>query len=170
MMRWNSFWILLVFLATVPAVQAQRTYSSLGRAATPEEIRSATPIVGPDGEGLPPGSGTAKQGAALYASKCQLCHGPAGEGIRRLGPRLVGGEMHPFATTIWNMINGSMPRNLPHTGRREGTLTADEVYALVAFILFKQEIIEENAVMDAQSLPRVRMPVRDPRMDSWVPR
>jgi cytochrome c len=78
--------------------------------------------------------------------------------------------MHPFATTIWNMINGSMPRNLPHTGRREGTLTADEVYALVAFILFKQEIIEVNAVMDAQSLPRVRMPVRDPRMDSWVPR
>ena len=169
-MRWNSSLILLVLLASAPTVQAQRTYERLGRVATPEEIRSATPIVGPDGEGLPPGSGTAKQGAALYASKCQLCHGPSGEGIRRLGPRLVGGEMHPFATTIWNMINGSMPRNLPHTGRREGTLTADEVYSLVAFILYKQEIIQETDAIDARSLPRVRMPVRDPRMDSWAPR
>jgi cytochrome c len=68
------------------------------------------------------------------------------------------------------MINGSMPRNLPHVGRREGTLTADEVYSLVAFILYKQEIIKETDVIDAKSLPRVRMPVRDPRMDSWAPR
>ena len=169
-MRWNSIWILLVLLASVPAVQAQRTYGSLGRPATPEEIRSATPIVGPSGEGLPAGKGTAKEGAGLFAAKCQICHGREGEGIRNLGPRLVGGEMHPFATTIWNMINGSMPRNLPHRGRREGTLTADEVYSLVAFILYKQEIIQETDVIDAQSLPRVRMPVRDPRMDSWVPR
>jgi cytochrome c len=169
MMRWNRFGILLVLLASVSAVQAQRTYQSLGRAATPEEIRSATPIVGPSGEGLPAGRGTAKEGAVLFAAKCRICHGPSGEGIRRMGPRLVGGEMHPFATTIWNMINGSMPRNVPHTGRREGTLTADEVYALTAFILFKQEIIQETDVIDAHSLPRVRMPVRDPRMDSWVP-
>ena len=169
-MRWNSSWILLVLLATVPAAQAQRTYESLGRSATPEEIRSATPIVGPSGEGLPSGSGTAQQGAGLFASKCRICHGPAGEGIRRMGPRLVGGEMHPFSTTIWNMINGSMPRNVPHTGRREGTLTSDEVYALTAFILYKQEIIKETDVIDARSLPRVRMPVRDRRMDSWVPR
>jgi len=168
-MRWNSLWILLVLAASVPAVEAQRTYSSLGRAATPEEIRGATPIVGPSGEGLPAGRGTAQEGSGLYAGKCQLCHGPSGEGIRRLGPRLVGGEMHPFATTIWNMINGSMPRNLPHWGRREGTLTANEVYALTAFILYKQEIIQETDVIDAQSLPRVRMPVRDPRMDSWAP-
>jgi S-disulfanyl-L-cysteine oxidoreductase SoxD len=169
-MRWNNSWILLVLLASVPVVEAQRTYGSLGRTATPEEIQSAIPIVGPSGEGLPPGSGTAQQGAPLYAGKCQLCHGPSGEGIRNLGPRLVGGEMHPFATTIWNMINGSMPRNLPHIGRREGTLTADEVYSLTAFILYKQEIIKETDVIDAQSLPRVRMPVRDPRMDSWAPR
>ncbi|MGH9786659.1 MAG: c-type cytochrome [Terriglobia bacterium] len=169
-MRWNNSWILWVLLASVPAVQAQRTYDSLGRAATPEEIQGATPIVGPSGVGLPPGSGTAKQGAELYTGKCRLCHGPSGEGIRRMGPRLVGGEMHPFATTIWNMINGSMPRNVPHVGRREGTLTSDEVYSLVAFILYKQEIIKETDVVDAQSLPRVRMPIRDPRMDSWAPR
>ena len=169
-MRWNNSWILLVLLASVPAVQAQRTYDSLGRAATPEEIQGATPIVGPSGVGLPPGSGTAKQGAELFTVKCRLCHGPSGEGVRRMGPRLVGGEMHPFATTIWNMINGSMPRNIPHVGRREGTLTSDEVYSLVAFILYKQEIIKETDVINAQSLPRVRMPIRDPRMDSWAPR
>ena len=169
-MSWNSSWILLVLLASVPAVQAQRAYDSLGRTPTPEEIQSVTLIVGPSGKDLPAGSGTAKQGAGLYASKCQVCHGPSGEGIRVLGPRLVGGEMHPFATTIWNMISSSMPRNLPHIGRREGTLTADEVYSLTAFILYKQEIIQETDVIDADSLPRVRMPVRDPRMDSWAPR
>ena len=169
-MRWNGLWILLILLASVPAVRAQRTYGDLGRTPTPEEIKAATLIVGPSGKELPPGSGTAKQGAGLYASKCQLCHGPSGEGISRLGPRLVGGEMHPFATTIWNMINGSMPRNLAQRGRREGTLTADETYALTAFILFKQGIIQENDAIDAQSLPKVRMPVRDPRMDSWAPR
>jgi cytochrome c len=106
----------------------------------------------------------------LYATKCQHCHGRSGEGINRLGPRLVGGEMHPFATTIWNMISSSMPRNLPHTGRREGTLTSDEVYSLVAFILYKQEIIQETEVINAHSLPRVRMPIRDPRMDRMAPR
>lgn len=168
-MRWNRSWILLVLLASVPVSQAQRAYESLGRSATPEEVRSATPIVGPSGEGLPPGNGTAQQGAPLYASKCVACHGALGEGSR-LGPRLIGGEMHPFATTIWNMINGSMPRNLAQRGRREGTLTADETYALTAFILFKQGIIKENDAIDAQSLPKVRMPVRDPRMDSWAPR
>jgi cytochrome c len=158
-----------MLLAAVPAVRAQRTYGDLGRPATPEEIKGATPIVGPSGEGLPPGSGTAQQGAPLYAGKCVGCHGPAGEGSLGV-PRLVGGKMHPFATTIWNMINGSMPRNLAQRGRREGTLTADEVYSLTAFILFKQGIIRENEVIDARSLPRVRMPVRDPRMDSWAPR
>ena len=170
MMRWNSMWILLALLASVPAVWAQRAYDSLGRTPTPQEIQGVTLIVGPSGKDLPPGSGTAKQGAELYARKCPVCHGPSGEGTRGLGPRLVGGEMHPFATTIWNMISSSMPRNIPHVGRREGTLTADEVYSLTAFILYKQEIIEETAVIDATSLPRVRMPIRDPRMDSWAPR
>ena len=168
-MRWNSLWILLILLASVPAVRAQRTYGDLGRTPTPEEIQSVTLVVGPSGKELPPGSGTAQQGAPLYASKCVACHGALGEGSR-LGPRLVGGEMHPFATTIWNMISGSMPRNLAQRGRREGTLTADEVYSLTAFILFKQGIIQENDVLDAKSLPRVRMPIRDPRMDSLAPR
>lgn len=169
-MCWNILWVLLVVLVAGPTAQAQRTHESLGRLATPEDIQGATLIVGPDGKGLPVGNGTAKQGAELFARKCQICHGREGEGIRRMGPRLVGGEMHPFATTIWNMIHSSMPRNVLHTGRREGTLTEDEVYSLVAFILYKQEIIKETDVIDAHSLPRVRMPVRDSRMDSWAPR
>lgn len=168
-MRWNSSWILLILLVSVPAVRAQRAHEGLGRTPTPEEIKAVTLVVGPSGKELPPGSGTAKQGAGLYASKCQVCHGASGEGTR-VGPRLVGGEMHPFATTIWNMISSSMPRNVVQRGRREGTLTADEVYSLTAFILYKQEIIKETDVIGARSLPRVRMPVRDPRMDSWAPR
>ncbi len=78
--------------------------------------------------------------------------------------------MHPFATTIWSKINASMPRNLTEIGRRDGTLTPDEVYSLTAFLLFKENIIKEEDVLDASSLPRVRMPIRDRRIDSWAPR
>jgi cytochrome c len=167
-MRWHSPCLLLLALAAAPAVPAQ-TVHDLGRTPTQEELNAATLLVGPSGKGLPPGSGTAKEGAGLFARKCQVCHGPSGEGSDA-APRLVGGEMHPFATTMWNMINSSMPRNVPEIGRRDSTLTADEVYSLVAFILYKQQIIKETDVIDAESLPRVRMPVRDPRMDPWTPR
>src|SRR5207253_3562120 len=104
-----------------------------------------------------------KEGAAIFAKKCAVCHGPTGtEG--KLGPKLVGGgPLHPFATTIWSFINSSMPRNVPDTGRHDTQLGPSEVYSLTAFILYRNGVIKEDEVMDQQTLPRVRMPTRDRR-------
>ena len=126
----------------------------------------------PDGTGLPPGSGTASQGADVYRRKCAACHGRTGvEGPfdRLVGreprqgfpfgrdPRLVKtvGNYWPYATTLYDYLNRAMPLAAP------GSLTPDEVYELVAFLLWRNEIITDTAVMNAQTLPRVVMPARD---------
>jgi cytochrome c len=134
----------------------------------PEEIRAADNVVGPRGTELLPGSGTARQGAPIYAQKCAFCHGAEGQGGGEF-PGLVGAAIHPFATSYWSIIYSSMPRALPAGALRNGTLTTDEAYALTAWILFKNGIIEEDTIMNAASLPRVRMPTRDPRLDIWAP-
>jgi len=160
---------------------AQTTPSiDLGRPATAEEIQAWDIAVGPDGENLPPGRGTAKDGAAIFARKCAACHGPNGEGasekalvggqgtLATLSPRKTIGSYWPFAPIVWDYINRAMPRF------QEGSLTPDEVYSLTAFLLFKNGIIGENEVMDAKSLPKVQMPNRDgflPAKPEWpVPR
>ncbi|MFI5206617.1 MAG: c-type cytochrome [Gemmatimonadales bacterium] len=142
-----------------------------GRAASPAEIRAWDIDVRPDGTGLPRGSGTAKQGAPIYASKCASCHGATG----KEGPfdQLVGreprdfsfgrdinlvqtiGNYWPYATTIYDYINRAMPQDAP------GSLTPEEVYALTAFLLWKNEIVAETTLIDAHSLPRVVMPAHD---------
>jgi len=149
----------------------------LGRAATAEEIRTWDIAISPTGKELPPGQGNAKEGAALYLSKgCAGCHGATGSGghaptlISRKGPQPPPAvpclapcvndansmPVHsPFATTIWDYINRGMPLG------KEGTLTPNEVYALTAFLLYKSDIIKEDEVMDAQTLPKVKMPNRD---------
>ena len=143
-----------------------------GRAATTQEIRAWDVDVMPDGTGLPPGSGTASQGADVYRRKCAACHGRTGvEGPfdRLVGreprqgfpfgrdPRLVKtvGNYWPYATTLYDYLNRAMPLAAP------GSLTPDEVYGLVAFLLWRNEIITDTAVMNAQTLPRVVMPARD---------
>jgi cytochrome c len=127
--------------------------------------------VGPDGKGLPAGQGTAKEGAPLFAAKCAVCHGANAEG-GKIGTRLTGGQAEietlktlqpvrtvggywPYATTVWDYINRAMPRN------NGETLSANEVYALTAFILAKSNIIKEDDVMDAKTLPKVHMPNRN---------
>jgi len=143
-----------------------------GRAATAEEISAWNIDVMPDGTGLPPGSGTAAQGVAIYARKCAACHGRTGaEGpFDRLvdreprsgfpfgrDPRLVKtvGNYWPYATTLYDYVNRAMPLDAP------GSLTPDEVYRLVAFLLWRNEIVTDTAVMNAQTLPRVVMPGHD---------
>jgi len=144
----------------------------IGRPATTAEIRAWDTDVMPDGTGLPPGSGTAAQGAEIYRRKCAACHGKTGtEGpFDRLAgreprqgfpfgrdPRLVKtvGNYWPYATTLYDYLNRAMPLTAP------GSLKPDEIYALVAFLLWRNEIVADTAVMDAQTLPRVVMPARD---------
>jgi S-disulfanyl-L-cysteine oxidoreductase SoxD len=133
----------------------------IGRAATPDEIRAIDIDVMPDGRGLPPGTGTVAEGAAVYAAKCQSCHGANGQG--GTFDRLVGrepqvktiGSYWPYATTLYDYTARSMPFLQP------GTLTPNEVYSVVAYLLHLNEIVPESAVMDATTLPAVKMPARD---------
>ena len=165
----SNVFVPVIFLAACVAALAQTpNYRGIGRAPTEQEIRSQDFAISVDGHELPPGRGTAREGAPLYAQKCAACHGQNLEGSP-LGPRLEGGKgsltttrpvktigsYWSFATSIWDYIHRAMPRN------QEGTLTADQVYALTAFLLFRNEIIPEGDVMDAQSLPKIQMPFRN---------
>jgi cytochrome c len=143
-----------------------------GRAATPAEIKAWDIAVRPDGQGLPPGRGTARQGAVVYAARCAACHGASG----REGPfdQLVGrepragfpfgtdpryvktiGNYWPYATTLYDYIYRAMPLNAP------GSLAPDQVYSLVAYLLWRNELVADTAVIDRQTLPRAVMPARD---------
>lgn len=140
----------------------------IGQPLTPRDIASNDLTVLPDGTGLPPGSGTAKEGAALFAARCAACHGDHGEG-RRNFPALAGGRgslstdepvltvgsYWPYATTVWDYIRRAMPYQNP------GSLSTDEVYALTAYVLFVNGIVRQSDVLDRARLPRIRMPNRD---------
>src|SRR5262252_2239791 len=142
-----------------------------GQPIDPAAIGAWDISVQPDGTGLPPGAGTPAQGARLYAEKCAQCHGSDGQGgvAGVTSAPLVGGgaitdiaaslktiaNFWPYATTVFDYIRRAMPWQQPRT------LTDDEVYALTAYILSLNHIIGENDVMDAQTLPKVRMPNRD---------
>jgi S-disulfanyl-L-cysteine oxidoreductase SoxD len=161
----------IVFFACHAAMAQTPSYTGVGRAPTKEEIAAVDISAGPDGKGLPVGQGTAKEGAPIYAAKCAVCHGANAEGAK-IGPRLTGGQAEidslktmqpvrtvggywPYATSVWDYINRAMPRG------NAGTLSANEVYALTAFILSKSNIIKEGDVMDAKTLPKVQMPNRN---------
>ena len=170
---------LFVLLMGVCALAQSPTYG-VGRTPSAEEIRAADISIGPTGEELPTGRGTVKEGALIYRAKgCAGCHGATGVGGR--APVLKGtlppttktwdrGRIlpirSPYATTVWDYINRAMPLN------REGTLTADEVYALTAFLLYINDVIPEEQVLDAQSLPKVKMPIGDKfaSLPDWKPR
>lgn len=151
------------------AAFAQSPTYGVGRTPTAEELRRMDISIGPTGEELPPGRGSAKEGAQLYAQKaCIACHGAGGVG--GLAPQLVSKKSKdlpvwekervlplrsPYATTVWDFIYRGMPLGL------EGTLKPDEVYALTAYLLFLNDVIPEDQVLDKQSLPKVRMPIGD---------
>src|SRR5271169_6280553 len=137
-----------------------------GQPVSQADIAAWDVSIGPDGAGLPSGSGTPAQGAVVFAQKCAACHGDKGQG----GPnaRLVGGQITgggpvvktvgsywPYATTLFDFTRRAMPWMAPKS------LTDDEVYAVSAYILRLNGIIGENDVMDANTLPQVKMPNRD---------
>lgn len=172
----SSFLLIVTGLLLSFFIQAQdRTYEGLGRTPTSQEIQDWDISIGPEGEELPPGSGTANEGAEIFAQRCVGCHGQDLRGGNG-GPALVGGQgtlgtlnpektigsYWPFATLIWEYINRAMPPNLynvPVDPRQK--LTADQVYALTAFLLYRNGIIQENDIIDSESLPEIEMPNRN---------
>ena len=166
----------LIVVALSQVASAQSPTYGIGRAPTADEIRAWDISIGPDGKELPPGRGTAKDGAQLFLQKgCGGCHGRTGS--MAPAPTLIKSDgttrnpypclqpcvndnnviaLHsPYATVMWDYINRGMPLG------KEQTLAPDEVYALTAFLLFKNNVIAEDDVMDAQSLPKVVMPNRE---------
>ena len=158
-----------------------QTYG-VGRTPTAEEIRALDITISPTGEGLPPGHGTAAEGAVLFEEKgCVGCHGPAGVGgpapalkakkgqevpVSRGMSRRAHTPLHaPFATIVWDFIHRGMPLG------NEGTLTADEVYALTAYLLFLNKMIPEDEVLDKHNLAKVKMPIGNEyaRLPDWKP-
>ena len=145
-----------------------------GAPATREEIRQADTDVTPDGRGLPHDSGTVAQGESVYRLRCSVCHGATGtEGpfdhlVGRepgdsfnfgrdpnfLAKRTIG-NYWPYATTLYDYINRAMPFDAP------GSLSSSEVYSVVAYLLYRNQIVPGNTVMSDRTLPLVRMPARD---------
>ena len=168
-------WLSPFILATAVLFFTEMTLAgpNLGRDVTPEEIAVWDMSIPPDGSGLPAGGGTAVEGAAVYNAHCASCHGANGTG----GPAdpLVGGigtlvskkpvktvgSYWPYATTLFDYIRRAMPFNAPRS------LSNDEVYAVSAYLLSLNGIIDQKARMDATTLPQVHMPNRDGFVSYW---
>jgi mono/diheme cytochrome c family protein len=158
--------VVLVGALAASAAHAQHG-PNLGVPVTPQEIAAWDISIGPDGAGLPPGSGTAVTGAPIYQAKCLACHGEKGAGkpsdqlvggqgtLRDATPVRTVGSYWPYATTLFDYIRRAMPYVQPQS------LTPDEIYGLAAYILFLNGVIGENDVLNATTLPKVKMPNRD---------
>jgi S-disulfanyl-L-cysteine oxidoreductase SoxD len=178
MMRARAFLVAAAVVACSGRAQRQgeppRHYG-VGRPATAVEIAQRDVDVGPDGVGLPVGSGTVAQGASVFSQKCAVCHGAKGEGQPPMYPALVGrdpaaehfvfgqnpnlkrtiGNYWPYATTVFDYIRRAMPLPAP------GSLTNDELYAVTAYLLAANQVIPMTASLDATSLAAVKMPYVD---------
>jgi cytochrome c len=176
----GSLRLVAVALLLANPVFAQAQTYGVGRATTAEELSRLDISIGPTGEELPSGHGSAIEGAKLFQQKgCVACHGKAGAGggpapalQSKKGQDVPIWERErilpltaPFATTVWDYIHRAMPLG------NEGTLTADEAYALTAYLLFLNKVIPEDQVLDKQSLPKVKMPIGDDyaRLPNWKP-
>jgi cytochrome c len=179
----HSVVLLCVLVQPTSAAADEPQRFGFGRDASGAEIAAWDKDVRPDGQGLPSGAGSAEQGAPIYAAKCAICHGKTG--VEGPNDRLVVnsprekfpdagqadswqhrtiGNYWPYASTLFDYVQRSMPQNQP------GSLTADEVYALTAYLLYLNHIVGRDVVMDKRSLPSVRMPaagrfVTDDRLD-----
>ncbi|HKA42057.1 MAG TPA: cytochrome c [Burkholderiales bacterium] len=158
----------LLALALVSSAAFPQT-PGLGKPISEADVRPWDIAIMPDGTGLPPGSGTAVQGARVFAEKCAACHGEGGKGGPLAPARLFGGapltngidtpktigNFWGYSTIVFDFVRRAMPFNQPRT------LTNDEVYAATAYLLYLNQIIGENDVMNASTLPKVQMPNRD---------
>ena len=159
----------LLLLLAVPVTLAadESELTGLGSEPTAEELGAAGYTVFPDGKGLPEGRGTVSEGRAIYQQFCAACHGrnAGGEDAAALvggrdsltseRPRKTVESYWPYATTLWDYIRRSMPYESP------GSLSDDEIYAVVAHLLHLGGIVGEDVVLDQETLPKVEMPNRD---------
>jgi cytochrome c len=160
--------VLCAALLVVATTLASAQTPQFGQPIAPADIAPWDISIGPDGAGLPPGRGSVKEGEAVYVAKCQTCHGEKGAG--KPNDQLVGGfdtiasdkpavktvgSYWPYATTLFDYVRRAMPF------AESKSLTADETYAVSAYILSLNNIVGADAVLDAQSLPKVQMPNRD---------
>jgi cytochrome c len=162
--------VLLVAAAAVGTGVALAESPKLGRPVAEADLQGWDIAILPNGVGLPAGQGTPQEGAKVFGEKCAACHGDAAKGgVAPFYPALVGGapltsgietqktiaNYYAYATTIFDYIRRAMPYNAPRS------LPDSEVYALTAYILSLNKLIGDNDVMDAKTLPQVKMPNRD---------
>ncbi|MBK7907280.1 MAG: cytochrome c [Gemmatimonadetes bacterium] len=160
--------------ATTSAVDTGRRYG-IGRPASDSLVRAMDTDIGADGAELPPGKGTVAEGGVLYKAQCAMCHGQNGEGMAPAFPQLTGrpaaaeefrfandpklphtiGNYWSHATTLFDYIKRAMPHTAP------GSLTDDQVYALSAYLLAVNDVIADDATLDAAALRAVKMPYAD---------
>jgi mono/diheme cytochrome c family protein len=155
-----------LLLATTATVSLAET-PHLGKPLDEAAIANWDISILPDGTGLPKGSGNSAQGAPIFAEKCSACHGDnarGGAAAALVDDRKLAGisasqktikNFWPYATTIFDFIRRAMPFTAPRS------LSDDEVYALTAYILAENKLIDANATMNAETLPKVKMPNRD---------
>ena len=168
MTRMNKVLVLtlvLIAAGTNSAAADNLESPMLGHEATAAEIAAWDTSVFPDGEGLPKGKGSVAEGEIVYQQQCLACHGENGLGTQ-LGDQLAGAQMSltsdypeqtigsywPYATTVFDIVRRSMPMTAP------GSLTNNEVYAVTAYLLYLNQLVDKEAVMDQASLPKVKMP------------
>lgn len=158
-----------VSLAFRPKLDPKRVGAyGFGQPATDKQIAGWDIDIRPDGKGLPPGSGSALDGEPLYEEKCAACHGVFGEGEGRW-PKLAGGfgtlteerpektvgSYWPYASTLWDYIHRAMPFYQPQS------LADDEVYAITAYVLYLNDLVEEDFVLSHENLAAIEMPNQD---------
>jgi cytochrome c len=162
---------LLIGLA--PGALAAERYG-IGHAISPQDLAAWDIDVRADGSGLPPGHGSVAQGREIFAQTCAACHGEKGEGkavpgavggfdrlvggfgtLNKASPVMTVGSFWPYATTLFDYVRRAMPFSAPQS------LTNDQVYAVSAYVLYMNNIVPEDAVLDAKSLPQVKMPNQD---------
>ena len=170
--------LLLPLAILLLATSALAAGPNLGTPLTQADLAAWDIFVFPDGKGLPKGSGTAAEGSAIYAQKCMHCHGEGAKGgisaalvgappIKSIDAPKTIANFWPYSTTLFDFIRRAMPWQQPRS------LTDNEVYALTAYLLAQNKLIGEKDVMNAQALPKVKMPNRDnfsPRFPELMPR
>ena len=168
--------VAVVALSACATQTASNRPPAFGTPVSAEEIARWDISIPPSGAGLPPGSGTARQGAQVYEQKCLVCHGVKGAGkpadtlaggigtLATKTPVRTVGSYWPYATTLFDYMRRAMPILNPLS------LTNDEVYAVTAYVLNLNGIVGEDVPMNAQSLPQVKMPNRDGFVSDWPPR